>query len=241
MINVSTYTESLMKAAGVHPPSSVVFHNGADPTEFEHIDMAKVDALRENLGLSGKKILLALGLVSRRKAQDTVIRAMPAILAQHPEAFYLVVGQPENQAIQEEYAALADECGISHAVRFLGMRDRAEIPLLLSMCETFIITSRCTKAGCVEGFGIVVVEAALCGKPSVVTQDSGLVEAIETGKTGLAVPQDDPDATAEAVLQLFNDRNLLDRMGEQAKQRALSEQTWERIICRYDEYLSTFL
>jgi phosphatidyl-myo-inositol dimannoside synthase len=91
--------------------------------------------------------------------------------------------------------------------------------------------------GDVEGYGIAAIEAALCGLPAVVTAGSGLAEAIRDRETGLLVPQEDEDATAAAVLRLWRDPSLLRTMGEKARVRAASEQTWSRVASRYDERL----
>jgi glycosyltransferase involved in cell wall biosynthesis len=77
------------------------------------------------------------------------------------------------------------------------------------------------------------VEAALCGRAAIVSRGSGLEEAIADGETGLAVPAEDPHATAAAAVALLADPARLRRMGEKARERALAEQTWNR---RVDEY-----
>ncbi len=99
------------------------------------------------------------------------------------------------------------------------------------------MTSRRTADGDVEGYGIAAIEAALCGKPSVVSSDSGLQEAIEPGKTGIAVAQNDADAVAGAVTSLLEDPPLRKRMGEDARIRAERDQTWAVRVRAYDALL----
>ncbi len=75
----------------------------------------------------------------------------------------------------------------------------------MSVADVFVMTSRHANDGDFEGYGIAVIEAALCGTPAVVSDNAGLVEAISPGTTGLTVPPDDPAATSNAILSLLGD------------------------------------
>jgi phosphatidylinositol alpha-1,6-mannosyltransferase len=103
------------------------------------------------------------------------------------------------------------------------------------------MTSVNTPGGDVEGYGIAVVEAALCGKPAVVSEGSGLTEAVQDKVTGLVVPQNDPRAAAEALITLLKDKSIRQRMGAAARRRALAEQTWSVIAQAYDRVLRQYL
>jgi len=71
-----------------------------------------------------------------------------------------------------------------------------------------------------------------------VSANSGLTEAIAEAETGFSVPEGDVSATARAILALLTDQERRRRMGEAARARSLSEQTWERRSASYDELLS---
>jgi phosphatidylinositol alpha-1,6-mannosyltransferase len=101
------------------------------------------------------------------------------------------------------------------------------------------MTSQHTATGDFEGFGIAVVEAALCGKPAVVSGNSGLEEAVVDGETAFVVPQSDPVATAGALMSLLADEPLRIRFGKAARQRAMAEQTWAARAAAYDQLLRT--
>jgi glycosyltransferase involved in cell wall biosynthesis len=75
----------------------------------------------------------------------------------------------------------------------------------------------------------------------VVSGESGLAEAVIAEQTGLLVPENDPQATAQAVLRLLGDGDLRARLGGQARQRVLSEQTWSSRAARYDQLLREIL
>jgi phosphatidyl-myo-inositol dimannoside synthase len=107
----------------------------------------------------------------------------------------------------------------------------------MNVCEAFVMTSRHTADGDFEGYGIAVVEAALCGKPAIVSANSGLAEAIVDGVTGYAVEPDNPQAVARALIRLLRNKELRRDMGQAARERALREQTWEHRAQAYDTLL----
>jgi phosphatidyl-myo-inositol dimannoside synthase len=175
--------------------------------------------------------LLTVGHVSERKAQDVVIRALPQVLSRFPQAHYAIAGIP---TLQKQLTALAESLGVASHVHFLGRLTATQLRDWFNACDVFVLTSRSTSTGDCEGFGIVAVEAALCGKPAVVSRDSGLAEAVVDGVTGLTVPQENPDATAAALLRLLGDPEFRQAAGQAALKRANSEFTWSHRVMEYD-------
>jgi phosphatidylinositol alpha-1,6-mannosyltransferase len=198
---VSEYTRDLAIALGVAREATQVILNGADDEEY-FVTPNGVDACRSQFGPSTDQVLLTVGHVSERKAQDLVIRALPQVLARFPHAHYAIAGIP---TLQKPLEALAESLSVASHVHFLGRLTAKQLRDWFNACDVFVLTSRSTSTGDCEGFGIVAVEAALCGKPAVVSRDSGLAEAVIDGVTGLTVPQENPDATAAAILRLLGD------------------------------------
>jgi phosphatidylinositol alpha-1,6-mannosyltransferase len=235
VVCVSEYTRQRMDAMGIRPRRTVVIPNGADATQFRVLPWSDVDRFRAEIGLNGARVLLTVGNVTERKGQDVVIRALPEILRRVPDTIYLIAGLPTRQAA---FARLAADLGVVDHVRFLGRVAPADLVRYLNCCDVFVMTSRHTDDGDFEGYGIAVVEAAVCGKPAVVSANCGLHEAIVDGQTGLAVPEDDPARTARAILALLEDDERRRTMGEAARRRAVQEQTWVHRAAAYDALLS---
>lgn len=235
---VSHYTFRQMLASGIEPQAGQVIANGADATRFKVLAEHEVKEFRKRLGFDGARLLLTVGSVTERKGQDVVIRALPHILQKSPQTHYLVAGMP---AKEREFMTLARELGVADHVHFLGRVEAEKLVNLLNSCDLFVMTSRHTSDGDFEGYGIAVVEAALCAKPAVVSVDSGLVEAIVEGETGLGVPQGDELATASAILTLLKDEELRRSMGEAARRSALEGRTWEHSAREYDALLRRLL
>ncbi|HEX2205699.1 MAG TPA: glycosyltransferase family 4 protein [Longimicrobium sp.] len=219
VISVSRYTAGLVRETAGPPRREVVIPNGADGERF-HPGL-DAGALRERLGLAGRRVILTVGRVCERKAQDVVIRALPEVARRVPGAVYLMAGLPERQ---RELAALAEELAVADRVRFAGPVPAAELPLYFNLADVFILPSRRARDGDVEGYGIAAVEAGLCGVPAVVSDSGGLPEAVRDGETGIVVPTDDPAATAGALLRLLED--------EPAR-----EGTWAHRMAEYDRVL----
>jgi len=234
VIAVSDYTAGLIRAVA-SPRRLVVIRNAADGDRFR--TGLDTSALRKRWGTGDGRVLLTVGQVSERKAQDVVIRALPRILAEYPDLVYVMAGLPHRQL---EFNRLAEELGVAGRVRFVGLVTDEDLPAAYNLADLFVLVSRQAAGGDVEGYGIVVQEAALCGVPAIVSRDCGLTEAIWEGQTGISVPPDDPEATAEAILSLLDDEERRREMGLQAREMATTI-TWSDRIAEYNQLLRSLL
>lgn len=227
VIFISHFTEALAREQGYKISKATIITPGADDERFT--PGLPIAALKEELGLNDSRILLTVGNVSERKAQDTVIRAMPRILKDCPNTKYLIVGLPTER---EDLEKLACSLGVENQVLFSGPVGIEQLPYFYNLADVFVMVSRRTKKGEVEGFGMAVLEAALCGVPSVVSRGCGLEEAVIPNQTAFVVEPDNPLATAEAILRLLKDEALRQRMGQAARRYASSHSRKKQM----DEY-----
>ena len=233
VIFISQYTRKLAQSHGFIFSKDTIIHLGADE-EIYKPDLPTTN-LRQELKLTASRVILTVGQVSERKAQDVVIKALPSILNDFPNAYYLIVGLPTNQVRLER---LANELGVADHIQFTGMVLKSELPFLYNLADIFVLVSRVTEKGDVEGFGIAVVEAALCGKPAIVSNNSGLVEAVVPGVTALVVDPEHPKMTATAIKHLLVDDKLRQEMGVAARKHALEGATWRQQMKKFDHYLN---
>lgn len=238
VVAVSHFTKALLKKMDIHHPHVDVITNAADSNRFNLIAESERRAFREQHHLLDSRVLLTVGHVSERKGQEVVIRALPQILARVPQTHYFMAGLPSQQLRLTE---LAQNLGIGNHIHFLGKVSNRELLCWLNCCDLFLMTSRTTPEGDCEGFGIAVVEAALCGKPSVVSNNSGVIEAIQDGVTGLAVPEGNAGATAQAVLSFLLNPARLETMGQAARSHAFHQQTWQICARKYEAVLQRLL
>lgn len=228
IIAVSKWTSRLVEASGLDSRKIKVIHNGGDEKLFRpNLDTS---CLREEHKLTGKKIILTVGNVTLRKAQDTVIRAMPLILKQYSNTVYMMVGLPTEK---DKFLKLAQELAVENKVIFLGPVKTRDLPYYYNLCDIFILPSRVLPKESAEGYGIVVIEAAFCAKAAIVAKGAGLEETVEDGKTGVVVANESPRAIAQAVLRIFSDQEFSQKLNEETYKKALKDCAWKQKISLY--------
>ena len=238
LIHVSAYTQQIAESIGVVNNNTHVIHNGGDDELFYPLPVQAVERFKQEKGLAGQKVILTAGNVQPRKGHEFVIRAMPQILKQIPNAHYYCVGPPTIKTYLE---GVADEVGVKSAVHFTGRVLKDELLLWVNACDIFVLTSVATEYGDVEGFGIVIIEAALCKKPAVVTSESGPGEAIIEGITGLGIKEKDVAGITEKITTLLSNDLQRIEMGENAYRNAKANLTWSKVVKKYDAILTSLI
>jgi len=121
--------------------------------------------------------------------------------------------------------ALAGSLGIGARVHFLGPRPYPEVLGLMRKAAMLVLPSVRAGDGRVEGLGMVLLEAAATGVPSIGSRIGGIPEGVIDGETGFLAPERDEHALAERMATLLDDRDLRLAMG--AKARAMVEDRFD--------------
>ncbi|CAL9401465.1 GDP-mannose-dependent alpha-(1-6)-phosphatidylinositol monomannoside mannosyltransferase [Streptomyces sp. enrichment culture] len=180
------------------------------------------DEVRARLGLTDRPVVVCVSRLVPRKGQDTLIRAMPRILAAEPDAVLLIVG---GGPYEKELRRLARESGVAGSVRFTGSVPWEELPAHYGAGDVFAMPCRTRRGGLdVEGLGIVYLEASATGLPVVAGDSGGAPDAVLDGETGWVVRGGVPEEAAERIVALLGDAELRRRMGERG--RAWVEEKW---------------
>ncbi|MCX4535600.1 glycosyltransferase family 4 protein [Streptomyces sp. NBC_00841] len=180
------------------------------------------DRIRARLGLSDRPVVVCVSRLVPRKGQDTLILAMPAILAREPDAVLLIVG---GGPYAKELEKLAAETGVTDSVRFTGPVPWEELPAHFGAGDVFAMPCRTRRGGLdVEGLGIVYLEASATGLPVVAGDSGGAPDAVLDGETGWVVRGGSVEETADRIATLLGDPELCRRMGERG--RAWVEEKW---------------
>lgn len=162
--------------------------------------------LQAELGLEGKRVLLTVGRIESReryKGHDRVIDAIPKLVAQGHDVFYVIIGEGDDRARLE---GLARSAGLAERVRFLGAVSQRYLAEAYRMADLFVMPS----TG--EGFGIVFLEAMASGTPALGLDAAGARDALGDGELGTAVSADDlADAIARLLAAPRPDPNALSR------------------------------
>ncbi|HET6568440.1 MAG TPA: glycosyltransferase family 4 protein [Rhodothermales bacterium] len=217
---VSSFTGRLLQNLGVPSEKVRVVTNGTDPDLFRPMDDR---AVRERLGLEGKFVILTVSRLIARKGGDTVIQALPEIVADVPNVTFVIIGEgPFMCELERQAQALR----VEDYVLFLGRIPHEQLPIYYNTSDVFVLPSR-EEPPEVEGLPISFLEAEACGKPVIGARSGGIPDAVLEGETGLLVPPDDPQALGEAVLRLAHDPEYARRLGRQGREYVLRRGNWE--------------
>lgn len=191
-------------------------HFAPDPTAVQ---------LRRDLGLADKKVLVSVGRLVHRKGQDILIQSMPAVIAKHPTAHILMVGEGPYR---RDLTKMVEKLKLSDAVTFIGRIQYKELPRYIGAGDIFVMPSRSRLAGLeVEGLGIVYLEASSCALPVIAGRSGGAPDAVDEGVTGFSVEGTSPSEVSKAIIKLLDEPIKAKAMGESGRSWIIDKWRWE--------------
>jgi glycosyltransferase involved in cell wall biosynthesis len=203
---------------GIPQPLLQVIHNGIDTSQFQPTDDRGVYKQRILDIEPIRPVIGTVGSLRPIKAQHVLLNAAPSVLAEWPDALFVMAGDGPSRA---ELEGLCRQLSIEKHVRFLGLRK--DIPDLLRSFDVFVLTSND------ESFGNAIVEAMASGLPVVSTAVGGVPEII-TDETGILVRAGDDKAVAKAVIELLHDPARREAMRQAGRQRVIEHFSLESAV-----------
>lgn len=220
----SDFTRAELLKLGVRADRLSLIFPGVDVERFKP-DLAS-GHLRASLGMrADHRLILSVGRLSRRKGFDQVIQALPRLVEKHIDAHYVLIGIGEDF---DYLTGLARTHGVADRVHLLGHVSVDDLPLWYNACDVFAMPNRDID-GDTEGFGMVFLEAAACGKPCIAGRDGGTGSAVEDGVTGYRVDGSDPEHVAQGLETLLRDKGLCQQFGQAGYARAVSDFSWDAV------------
>lgn len=193
------------------------------------------DKVRARLGLTERPVIVCVSRLVPRKGQDTLIRALPRILAAEPDAVLLLVGGGPYEA---DLRRLAKETGVERSVVLTGAVPWSDLPAHYGAGDVFAMPCRTRRGGLdVEGLGIVYLEASATGLPVVAGDSGGAPDAVLDGETGWVVHGDSPEETADRVTTLLADPELRRHMGDRGRRWIEERWRWDLLAERLRDVL----
>jgi len=222
----SLYTKTILEKLlpGLNP---WVIPMGIWLEQFEKLQDG--EGIRRQLGIQGP-LLLFVGRLVEKKGAEYLIRALPAVLQNFPQATLLIVGEG---ALSQDLRNLASVLGVSPSIRFLGRLPNQDLPSYFMAADVFVGPSIVDAKGDTEGLGIVFLEAAAASLPIVGTGVGGSGEFLVEGVTGILVPQRDPYSLGQAICQVLAEPELRNRLGWAARQKVVESFTWQQVAAKY--------
>lgn len=185
------------------------FHPGVDGS-----------SVRARYGLGSRPVIVCVSRLVPRKGQDTLVRALPAVLHRVPDARLLLVG---GGPYRTRLVKLAASLGVADAVVTTGSVPHAKLPAHFAAGDVFAMPCRTRAAGLdVEGLGIVFLEASATGLPVIAGNSGGSPDTVVEGETGYVVSS--REALIDRLIDVLTDKDLAVQLGKAG--RMWVEQEW---------------
>jgi lipopolysaccharide heptosyltransferase II len=187
--------------------------------DLERFKFSVPDSRRKqefNVGIIGRLTPIK-GHLCFIKAMAKVSRVIPRI------KIWIVGDAPHSKlAYKEQVQLLVKRLGLWHYTEFLGTQK--EIPAVLENLDLLVLATTTHEA-----FGRVIIEAQASGVPVVATRVGGVVDIIEDEKTGLLVPPADPESMARAIIRMYKDPQLGQKLSQAAYVKVKEKYTLEKM------------
>jgi glycosyltransferase involved in cell wall biosynthesis len=180
--------------------------------------------------LRREKSLLFVGRLVEKKGLEYLIRALPQVLETHPDATLTIIGTGPQEAAAR---SLCTALGVAPHVRFLGAIPNSELSAYYQTAEVVIFPSVVARDGDQEGFGLVLVEAMGCECAVIATELPAIRDIIADGKTGLIVPEKDPEALAQKIQALLENSEMRASLARDGRIAVSTKYDWRNITAQY--------
>jgi glycosyltransferase involved in cell wall biosynthesis len=196
--------------------------------ELSPTDHSQVEARKKRL--FGDCIVVGfVGRLAWYKGLSVLLKAMSSL----PELRLLLVG---DGALRSQLQREAEGLGIADRILFAGSVSNAEKIKYFHMMDIFVLPSTHVT----EAFGIVQIEAQLCGRPVIRTDlPTGVRDITIDGATGLVVPAGDVASLSDAIARLGRDRSLREQLGRRGRERAMSHFSRRTFAMRLNEAVNS--
>jgi glycosyltransferase involved in cell wall biosynthesis len=211
---------------GIAPDRVLLVPNSAEIPKTAWHDDGVREQYRQKLGLPDAPIALFSGRLSSEKGVDTLVDAWKLVSARFPDARLVILGsggayRNVEAAVREQRARLGLESSIDMRGHVTNVRD------YLFATSVFVLPTRA------EGMSNALVEAMVGGVPIVTTNIPAHLGVVNDGIDALLVPPDDPEQLAAAIVSLFEDPPLAERLARAAREKAAREHALPEMIARH--------
>jgi len=230
VISISSATKDEADKRGVNEKKSHVVTLGTPDDYGSPTPNREMLAKHLSLDLTNKKLLLTTGRLVKRKGVAWFVRnVLPTLVASDTSILYLVAGDgSERENIQQAI----DETNLSEYVKLLGRVSDEDRALLYQSCDIFVMPN-IVVPGDMEGFGIVVHEAATAELPVVASSLEGIKDALVQGKNGIMVETGDAKGFIREITTLLESAKKRKLFGKEARRFTLKTYSWDAIAAQY--------
>jgi glycosyltransferase involved in cell wall biosynthesis len=198
----------------------VVVPNGVDVERFTLI-------VRKTISLLERPTILYVGRLVYRKGLHVLVRAMPFVLKEIPDAQLLIVGEGYMDSFLR---MLIKSLNLEENVKMLGFIPDEKLSELYTSSHLFVLPSLYC-----ESFGITLLEAMASGRPIVASNVGGIPEVVEDGVTGLLFRRGDAQDLADKIIKVLNDNKLAQTLAFNARKLVKERYSWTVIASKVED------
>lgn len=226
-IAISEAVKRVMVEDGVEEDRVSVVHSGIDPERFKRVEPQDY---RTEFGIGEDETVVGnVAAMVDHKGQRYLVDAAGYVLQKAPLTRFVIIGDGE---LREQLLQQAKPYG--EKIIFTGFRE--DVPSLILFFDIFVMSSH------LEGLCTSIMDAMYLERPVVATTAGGIPEIIDNGVDGILVEPKNPEALAEAILEVINDVGLRRRLASAGKHKVIQKFTAdamvERTLSVYRELLS---
>jgi L-malate glycosyltransferase len=240
LVNAEAIKRALI-GDGYAPDRIHVIRNGVELANFERRPAAT--GLRQELGIPvDAPIVGMLSRLNAMKGVDDFLHAAANVAVRVPGVRFLLIGDGvvvrggkivKNGSYCESLQESATKLGLADRLVFTGFR--LDVPALLAECSVSVLPTLS------EGLSNTILESMASGVPVVATDVGGNPELVQEGTTGFLVPARNPEALADRICRVLEDRSLAVRLGEAGRRRVVEHFSMDRMLgdteCLYENLL----
>ncbi len=215
----SHFTENLVKK--INPAATTVaLPLGVNPDFFKPLPISRKD---------DKFKICTLSRVLQFKGHDFILKSLESLPQTYKEKIeWHIAG---TGPYLEPLKRLAAKTSLAKQIYFHGFVSDTALPQFYNQHDLFILATRQeTKSTQVEGFGLVFLEAQACGIPVIGTKTGGIADAIEEGKGGWLIKQDNQQELKELLQKLIDAPDLVRAAGSKARKRVEEKASWGKYV-----------
>jgi glycogen(starch) synthase len=221
------YERDYLISMGVPEERIHVVGDGITPADFK--GLGRGEFRRKHLITDKEKVVLFVGRKAEGKGLRPLLAAMKEVWRSQDGVRLVIAGSATEffrQFIEPEIERLPDS--MRGNVININNFEEAEKASLYAACDIFVLPSK------IESFGIVFLEAWMCGKPVIGCRTGPVASVISEGEDGLLVPYGDAGELSRAIMRLLADEDLRRKLGHNGREKVLKRYTWDQVVSKVE-------
>lgn len=227
-IAISEDVKKRLMKLGCQEEKISVVHNGI--SKPKKTNTGRTNRFTEQFGWSQDSFIIGItGQMTATKGHEDLVEAVSIALRKN-EKIRLAIGGKKHEPLYSRLVALIQEKGLQKKIMFSDWMEEAGD--FYEAIDLFVLASRHD-----EGYGLVVAEAMIHGKPVIITESGGAVEIVEDGINGYIVPKQNAEAMAEKMIVVSTNSPLYRELSKKAVKRITEHFTMDIAAARFSALL----